>query len=90
VDALLLSSFFAYEDIVRFSDFVIRQNYTISIDSYVIYRWYEDSKDGHLVTIKFKDQAPQIYIKEQYQMENGRFKLYPEMKYHRVKKRSER
>lgn len=75
VDALLLSSFFAYEDIVRFSDFVIRQDYTISIDSYVIYRWYEDSKDGHLVTIKFKDQAPQIYIKEQYQMENGRFKL---------------
>lgn len=75
VDALLLSSFFAYEDIVRFSDFVIRQDYTISIDSYVIYKWYEDSKDGHLVTIKFKDQAPQIYIKEQYQMENGRFKL---------------
>ncbi|EDN3550655.1 hypothetical protein OMN92_003637 [Salmonella enterica subsp. enterica serovar Kentucky] len=75
VDALLLSSFFAYEDIVRFSDFVIRQDYTISIDSYVIYRWYEDSKDGQLVTIKFKDQAPQIYIKEQYQMENGRFKL---------------
>lgn len=60
---------------MRFSDFVIRRDYTISIDSYVIYRWYEDSKDGHLVTIKFKDQAPQIYIKEQYQMENGRFKL---------------
>ncbi|EIE4060256.1 hypothetical protein LDB67_004218, partial [Salmonella enterica] len=75
VDALLLSSFFAYEDIVRFSDFVIRQDYTISIDSCVIYRWSEDSKDGHLVTIKFKDQAPQIYIKEQYQIENGRFKL---------------
>lgn len=75
VDALLLSSFFAYEDIVRFSDFVIRQDYTITIDNYVIYRWYEDSKDGRLVTIKFKDQAPQIYIKEQYQMENGRFKL---------------
>ncbi|MDT1785986.1 hypothetical protein QLF84_23675, partial [Salmonella enterica subsp. enterica serovar Oslo] len=42
VDALLLSSFFAYEDIVRFSDFVICQDYTISIDSYVIYRWYEN------------------------------------------------
>ncbi|ECR7005446.1 hypothetical protein F2B45_12615, partial [Salmonella enterica] len=65
----------AYEDIVRFSDFVIRQDYTISIDSYVIYRWYEDSKDGQLVTIKFKDQAPQVYIKEKYQMDNGRFKL---------------
>ncbi|ECC1658992.1 hypothetical protein FNO19_03270 [Salmonella enterica subsp. salamae] len=75
VDALLLSSFFAYEDIVRFSDFVIRQDYTITIDNYVIYRWYEDSKDGRLVTIKFKDQALQIYIKKQYQMENGRFKL---------------
>ncbi|EBD2339789.1 hypothetical protein CKB61_17685, partial [Salmonella enterica] len=90
VDALLLSSFFAYEDIVRFSDFVIRQDYTISIDSYVIYRWYEDSKDGHLVTIKFKDQAPQIYIKEQYQMENGRFKLISRNEVSQGKKRSER
>ncbi len=51
VDALYLVTF-AYEDIVRFSDFCHPPNYAISIDSYVIYRWYEDSKDGHLVTIK--------------------------------------
>ncbi|EBE6840364.1 hypothetical protein CWF87_23605, partial [Salmonella enterica] len=30
VDALLLSSFFGYEDIVRFSDFVIQPDYTIN------------------------------------------------------------
>lgn len=71
-----------------FSDFVIRQDYTISIDSCVIYRWYEDSKDGHLVTIKFKDQAPQIYIKEQYQMENGRFKLISRNEVSQGKKRA--
>lgn len=65
-------------------------DYTISIDSYFIYRWYEDSKDGHLVTIKFKDQAPQIYIKEQYQMENGRFKLISRNEVSQGKKRSER
>lgn len=73
VDALLLGSFFGYEDIVRFSDFVIHPDYTISIDNYVIYR-YEESKDG-LSTIIFKDPMPQIYLKEQYKIENGRFKL---------------
>lgn len=55
MDVLLFSSFFVYEDIVCFFDFVICQDYIISIDSYFIYRWYEDSKDGYFVIIKFKD-----------------------------------
>ncbi|EOF5101189.1 hypothetical protein ACK1QP_004578 [Salmonella enterica] len=73
VDALLLSSFFGYEDIIRFSDFIIHSDYTINIDNYVIYR-YKESEDG-LSTIIFKEPMPQVYLKENYQIENGRFKL---------------
>lgn len=73
VDALLLSSFFGYEDIVRFSDFVIHPDYTINIDNYVIYK-YEENEYG--VSDKLiKNPTPQIYLKEKYQIENGRFKL---------------
>ncbi|ECE6307481.1 hypothetical protein CSAG_00871 [Citrobacter portucalensis] len=73
VDALLLSSFFGYEDIVRFSDFVIQPDYTINIDNYVIYK-YEENEYG--VSDKLiKNPTPQVYLKEKYQIENGRFKL---------------
>lgn len=73
VDALLLSSFFGYEDIVRFSDFVIQSDYTINIDNYVIYR-YEDNEYG-LSDKLTKNPIPQVYLKEKYQIINGRFKL---------------
>ncbi|MCU6177093.1 hypothetical protein [Citrobacter cronae] len=73
VDALLLSSFFGYEDIVRFSDFVIHPDYTINIDNYVIYR-YEENEYG-ISDKLIKNPIPQIYLKEKYQIENGRFKL---------------
>ncbi|HED5893926.1 TPA: hypothetical protein R5R88_004548 [Salmonella enterica] len=84
VDALLLGSFFGYEDIVRFSDFIIHQDYSISIDNHVMYG-YEESKDG-LSTIIFKNPIPQVYLKEQYQIENGRFKLISRMETSQVKK----
>lgn len=73
VDALLLSSFFGYEDIVRFSDFVIQPDYTINIDNYVIYR-YEEGEYG-IPDKLIKNSIPQVYLKEKYQIENGRFKL---------------
>ncbi|TKV09010.1 hypothetical protein FDX19_13555 [Citrobacter sp. wls619] len=73
VDALLLSSFFGYEDIVRFSDFVIQPDYTINIDNYVIYR-YEENEYG-ISDKLIKNPIPQVYLKEKYQIENGRFKL---------------
>lgn len=72
VDALLVGSFFGYEDIVRFSDFVIHPDYTIDIDIYVIYR-YTENEDGSVKVIK--DPIPQIYLKSKYQIENGRFEL---------------
>ncbi|EFM6128925.1 hypothetical protein G9L17_004600, partial [Escherichia coli] len=77
VDALLLGSFFGYEDIVRFSDFIIHPDYSISIDNYVVYA-YEESKDG-LSTRIAKDPIPHIYLKEQYKIENGQFKLTSRM-----------
>lgn len=73
VDALLLSSFFGYEDIVRFSGFVIQPDYTINIDHYVIYRYEED--EYGISDKLIKNPIPQVYLKEKYQIENGRFKL---------------
>ncbi|MEJ1765626.1 hypothetical protein SMA69_24490, partial [Escherichia coli] len=37
LDALLLSTFFGYEDIIRFSHFKISPDYTIAINNYVIH-----------------------------------------------------
>ncbi|HCL5285545.1 TPA: hypothetical protein N2G45_004494 [Salmonella enterica] len=73
VDALLLSGFFGYEDIVRFSDFVIQPDYTINIDNYVIYR-YEEGEYG-IPDKLIENSIHQVYLKEKYQIENGRFKL---------------
>ncbi len=78
MDAFIVVAF-AYEDIVRFSDFLSSARIAISIDSYVM-GGMKTAKMVSFVTIKFKrNQAPQIYIKEQYQMENGRFKLISEV-----------
>ncbi len=62
---------FGCEKIVRFSDFVIHLDYMLSNDNYIIYM-YEEGNDG-LSTIMFNDPIPQIYLKEQYQIEKGRF-----------------
>ncbi|EPT5087401.1 hypothetical protein ACVUCS_004448 [Salmonella enterica subsp. enterica] len=73
VDALLLSGFFGYEDIVRFSNYVIQPDCTINIDNYVIYRC-EENEYG-ISDKLIKNPIPQVYLKEKYQIENGRFKL---------------
>ncbi|MTH46813.1 hypothetical protein [Intestinirhabdus alba] len=73
LDALLLSSYFQYEDMVRFSDFVIHPDYTIDIDNYVKYI-YKDGEYGEPDSL-IKHPVSQIYLKEKYKIENGQFKL---------------
>lgn len=72
VDALLVDSFFCYEDIVRFSDFIINTDYMISIDDYVIYRY---KVDEHGLGEEIKNPIPQTYLKKRYQIKDGRFEL---------------
>ncbi|WP_414092239.1 hypothetical protein [Escherichia albertii] len=72
LDALLLSSFFSYEDIIRFSHFKINPDYTIVIDNYVIYP-YEYGEYGTMPNKK--NPAPEVYLQEQYKIIMGRFKL---------------
>lgn len=84
LDALLVGSFFGYEDIVRFSDFIIHPDYSISIDNYIIYS-YEESDDG-LSTITFKNPVSHVYLKEQYKIDNGKFKLISRMEVLQVEK----
>lgn len=74
VDALLLDSVFCYEDIVRFSDFVINADYTVNIDGNVLYK-YEDG-----MVVKNKRPVSQVYLKEKYIIKNGRFELISRMK----------
>ncbi len=74
VDALLLDSIFCYEDIVRFSDFVINADYTVNIDSNVLYRYEDD------MMVKNKKSFNQVYLKEKYIIKNGRFKLISRLK----------
>lgn len=73
VDALLLSSSFSYEGMDCFSNFHIHPDYTISIDHYVTYL-YEVDKDG-ISDIKNKNPTSHIYLKEKYQIKEGRFEL---------------
>ena len=72
VDALLIGSLFGYEDIVRFSDFIINPDYTIEINIHVIYK-YTENEDGSIK--KITQPIPQPYLKEKYQIEDGQFKL---------------
>lgn len=72
-DALLLSSFFAYEDAERYAHFAIYLNYTINIDNYIVYRYKEDDKGGSVIPIK--NPKPQLFLNEKYKIEKGRFLL---------------
>lgn len=74
VDALLLDSAFCYEDIVRFSDFVINADYTINIDGNVLYRYEDD------MVMKNKKSVNQVYLKEKYIIKKGRFELISRIK----------
>ena len=74
VDALLLDSVFCYEDIVRFSDFVINADYTVNIDGNVLYKYEDD------MVVKNKRPVSQVYLKEKYIIKNGRFELISRMK----------
>lgn len=74
VDALLLDSVFCYEDIVRFSDFVINADYTVNIDGNVLYRYEDD------MVVKNKKSVNQVYLKEKYIIKKGRFELISRMK----------
>lgn len=72
LDALLLSSLFGYEDIIRFSHFKITPDYAIVIDNYVIYP-YEYGEYGTMPNKK--NPVPEVYLQEQYKIITGRFKL---------------
>ncbi|EOT8834399.1 hypothetical protein ACNENL_003737 [Escherichia fergusonii] len=72
LDALLLSTFFGYEDIIRFSHFKISSDYMIAIDNYIIYP-YELGEYG--MTPHKKNLLPEIYLQEQYNIVKGEFKL---------------
>ncbi|MCZ8774857.1 hypothetical protein OM201_08805 [Escherichia albertii] len=72
LDSLLLSTFFGYEDIIRFSHFKINPDYAIVIDNYVIYP-YEYDEYGAMPNKK--NPAPEVYLQEQYKIIMGRFKL---------------
>lgn len=78
VDALLLNSFYGYEGMNCFSNFIINPDYTIDIDSYVIYR-YEEDKDG-LSDRPIAKPSTQAYLKEKHKIVNGRFELISSMK----------
>lgn len=72
LDALLLSSFFSYEDIIRFSHFKITPDYAIVIDNYVIYP-YEYGEYGTMPNKK--NPVPEVCLQEQYKIITGKFKL---------------
>ncbi|BED94688.1 hypothetical protein NJB25_13035 [Escherichia fergusonii] len=72
LDALLLSTFFGYEDIIRFSHFTINPDYTIAIDNYIIYP-YESGEYG--TTPHKKNPKPEVYIRAKYKIVKGYFKL---------------
>ncbi|WP_240726385.1 hypothetical protein [Escherichia sp. E4702] len=72
LDSLLLSTFFGYEDIIRFSHFKINQDYTIAIDNYVI---HPDEPGEYGMTLHKKNSKPELYLQENYKIEEGQFKL---------------
>ncbi|EES0914520.1 hypothetical protein FXI30_002946 [Escherichia coli] len=72
LDALLLSSFFGYEDIIRFSHFKISPDYTIAINNYVIHP-YEPGEYG--ATPHKKNPKPEVYIRAKYKIVKGYFDL---------------
>ena len=72
LDALLLSTFFGYEDIIRFSHFKISPDYTIAINNYVIHP-YEPSEYG--TTPHKKNPKPEVYIRAKYKIVKGYFDL---------------
>lgn len=72
LDSLLLSTFFGYEDIIRFSHFKINPDYTIAIDIYVIFP-YEPGEYGMI--LHKKNSKPELYLQENYKIEEGQFKL---------------
>ncbi|EFB1307938.1 hypothetical protein IRW97_001785 [Escherichia coli] len=72
LDSLLLSTFFGYEDIIRFSHFKINPDYTIAIDNYVIHP-YEPGEYG--TTQHKKNPKPEVYIRAKYKIIKGYFEL---------------
>lgn len=73
VDALLLSSFYGYEEIERYAHFVIYPDYTINIDNYIIY-YYEENEAG-ISDIPIQNPKSQLFLNEKYKIENGKFLL---------------
>ncbi|QLN18096.1 hypothetical protein HVZ29_04390 [Escherichia coli] len=72
LDSLLLSTFFGYEDIIRFSHFKINPDYTIAIDNYIIYP-YEPGEYG--TTARKKNPKPELYVQANYKIVKGHFEL---------------
>lgn len=72
LDALLLSTFFGYEDIIRFSHFKISPDYTIAINNYVIHP-YKPGEYG--MTPLKKSPLPELYLQTSYKIVKGRFEL---------------
>lgn len=72
LDSLLLSTFFGYENIIRFSHFKISPNYTIAINNYVIHP-YEPGEYG--TTPHKKNPKPEVYIRAEYKIVKGYFEL---------------
>ncbi|RUS67391.1 hypothetical protein CUZ56_01336 [Saezia sanguinis] len=72
IDALLLDSRFGFEEFERFSEFTINQD-VITIDSYITY--ITEVIDGGELGNKIENPLPQPFIQEEYQINNGIFKL---------------
>lgn len=72
LDALLLSTFFGYEDIIRYSHLKISPDYTIAINNYVIHP-YEPGEYGN--TPHKKNLKPEVYIRAKYKIIKGYFEL---------------
>ncbi|HFI6648314.1 TPA: hypothetical protein ACUA5P_004497 [Escherichia coli] len=72
LDSLLLSTFFSYEDIIRFSHFKIFPDYTIAINNYVIHP-YEPGEYG--MTPLKKNPLSELYLQASYKIVKGRFEL---------------
>ncbi|MED8693108.1 hypothetical protein [Escherichia marmotae] len=72
LDSLLLSIFFGYEDIIRFSHFKISPDYTIAINNYVIHP-YKPGEYG--MTPLKKSPLPELYLQTSYKIVKGRFEL---------------
>lgn len=73
LDALLLSSYFYYEDIFHFSHFSIYNDYSINIDNYVKYIYINNANgiSDNLI----EKPISQIYLEEKYKIDNDRFIL---------------